>query len=278
VRGSSLAYPAVLETLRPFIVTYASARSVADFPEDIQALCGAPGQRPRNLNLGLVVLDARGTVLRQMAPFVRPPAFHFDPEAQGKDFKRQLDQLLDGLSLPAGKARPRLTLPDVPGKEALAGARIYLTFGANKLNHYRTPTVEAVATSKELRGHLQYPDGTRPLPPEALRPWLEQIYPPAIMDGKGGFERIDAALSVRPAGRRGQARYALVEGDVKFTLDNFSRITYEGTLAIVVEYADGSAEPQRVRGVCTCTFPKHDMQGRRVERIRMTAALESLPH
>lgn len=279
MRGSSLAYPAVLEMLRPFIVTYASARSAEDFPDDVRDLLGSPGQRPKNINLGLMVLDANGKLVRQMTPFVRPPAFHFDPEAQGKDFKRQIDKFLDGVPVPAFKPteRPKLALPDVRGKEPLTGVRIYLTFGPNRLNHYRTPTVEAVPTTKEVRESLRYPEQATALKAGALRSWLEQIYPPAVMDGKGGFERIDAALTLRPAGRHGAGRCALVEGDVKFALDNTTRITYQGKLAAVVEYLDDSAEPQRVRGVCECVFPKHNPQGQVVERIRMTAAIESRP-
>lgn len=171
----------MLEALRPFIVTYASARTVEDFPDDVRALCGPPGQRPPHINLGLMVLDANVKLVRQVTPFIRPPAFTFDPEAQGKDFKRQVDQLLDGLLLPATMAsvRPKLVLPDVVGTEALAGVRIYLTFGSK--------------------------------------------------------------------------------------------------LAVVVEYADDSDEPQRVRGVCECVFPKHNPQGQVVERVRMTAAIESRP-
>ena len=181
----------MLEALRPFLVTYASARTVEDFPEDVRALCGPPGQRPRNINLGLMVLDANGKLVRQVTPFIRPPAFGFDPEAQGKDFKRQVDQLLDGIPVSAAKApvRPKLALPDVPGTDALAGVRIYLTFGSNKLNHYRTPTVEAVPMTKELRQSLQYPQRATVLKTETLRPWLEQIYPPAIMSGKSSMVR-----------------------------------------------------------------------------------------
>jgi len=276
VRGSSLAYPPVLESLRPFIVTYASARHVEDFPPDVRDLCAQAGHR-KNINLGLMVLDQHGKMVRQTTPFVRPPAFNFDPEAQGKDFKRQIDQLLEGLPIPAAKiaVRPRITLPDVPGTEPLAGVRIYLTFGANKLNHYRTPTVEAVATPKELRRALVYPATATKVSADAVKPWLEQIYPPAIMDGKGGFDRIDATLTLRPAGTIGEVRCAVLEGDVQFALDNASRIRYDGKLSVVVEY-DGD-NPVRVRGICECVFPKTNPQGQVVERIAMTATIESRP-
>jgi hypothetical protein len=50
VRGSSLAHPEVLEKLRPFIVTYASARAVEEFPEDVRKLCTEAGHR-KHINL-----------------------------------------------------------------------------------------------------------------------------------------------------------------------------------------------------------------------------------
>lgn len=278
MRGSSLAYPPVLESLRSFIITYASARHVEDFPDDVRQLCEQAGHR-KNINIGLMLLDANGKLIKQMTPSIKPPAFHFDPEAQGKDFKRQIDQLLDGVTIkPAKKAKqPKLALPDVPGDDVLAGVRIYLTFGSNKLNHYRTPTVEVVEMSKELRQSLQYPKDTVPLKTELLRPWLEQIYPPAIMDGKGGFDRIDASLTLRQVKTNGATRYAMIEGDVKFALDNKSQIRYDGKLAVVVEYAGDSPQALSIRGVCDCVFPKHNPQGQPVERIRMTAAIESRP-
>jgi hypothetical protein len=269
----------VLEKLRPFLVTYASARHVDDFPDDVREVIRSSGQRTNHINIGLFVLDANGKLLRHQTPFVRPPEFRFDPELQGRDFKRQINDLLEGLTLPANEGNPpiKLALPDVAGKEPLAGVRIYLTFGANRLNHYRTPTVEAVATTNAMRKALSYPERARKLSAEDLRPWLEQIYPPAIMDGKGGFERIDGTFTLCPAGREGDSRQALLEGDVRFVLDNNSRIGYDGRLAVVLDYSDKSADAMRARGVCACVFPKHNPQGQVVERIRMTAAIESRP-
>lgn len=279
MRGSSLVFPPVLEALRPFIVAWASARTVEEFPEDVRSLLGPDGRRPRNMNLGLLVLDADGKLLRQAAPSVRPPAFRFDPEAQGRDFQRQVDELLAGLPLPKARpaARKALALPDVPGDAPFSGARIVLTFGANRLNHYRTPTVEAAPTTPELRAALRCPEEAVPVVCEKLRPWLDQIYPPAIMDGQGGFESIEGSLTLRPAGQIEGRRCALLEGDIAFALDNKTRIRYEGRLSVVVEYAGEDPDPVRVRGLCACEFPKHDPSGRTVERIRMTATIESRP-
>jgi hypothetical protein len=273
VRGSSLAWPASLETLRPFILTWWSGRTVADMPADIRAAHDAANFRQAHLNLALVVLDEKAKVLRGTVPRVRPPAFQFDPEAQGRDFKAQLDDLLAGLKLPRVErpAKPKLTLPDVCGEGQPAGVRILLTFAANHLNHYRTPTVEAVPMTDDLRKALRYPGKASTIAATDVRPWLEQMYPPAIMDGKGGFRKIESKLRFVPAGEDATYRYATIEGDVEFLLDNEARSGYQGSLAIVVKYRREGLKLYSVRGLCECDVPKGP------EKIRMTAVIESRP-
>lgn len=73
VRGSSLAWPASLETLRPFIVTWWSGRTLDDMPPDISAVYTSAGFRESVLNLGLVALNSRGEVLSASVPWVQPP-------------------------------------------------------------------------------------------------------------------------------------------------------------------------------------------------------------
>src|SRR5687768_13579612 len=100
VRGSSLVWPATLDTLRPFILTWWSGRTVKDMPADVRAVYHDADFGGQHINIALVLLDERGRVLRASVPRVRPGEFRFDPEAQGKDFKRQLDELVRGLPLP----------------------------------------------------------------------------------------------------------------------------------------------------------------------------------
>ena len=238
VRGSSLAWPASLETLRPFIVTWWSGRTTSDMPADVAAVFAAAGFRQSNVNLGLVVLDSKGQVLRASVPRIRPPSFGFDPDAQGRDFKSQLDELLDGLKLPvvAPPAKPKLTLPDVIGKGQPAGVRIFLAFSANRLNQFRSPIVEAVSMTDELRKSLRYPSAAATVTATELRPWLEQIYPAAIMDGHGGFRKIEGNLVLKPAGADDAYRYAVIEGDVEFVLDNAGASMYHASVSVVLKY------------------------------------------
>jgi hypothetical protein len=261
--------------LRPFIVTSSTGRTTEDLSDELQALYREAGFRDTHINFALFVLDADGKLLRSLQPTIRPPAFHFDPEGQGRDFQRQLEQLLSGLDLPKATSSrsSKLALPDVAGE----GLRVYLTFGPNRINHYRTPTVEAVATTAELKEALQYPEKTREVPVAALKPFLEQMYPPAIMDGHGGFRSITGTLKIKPAGAKGKTRYATVEGKVQFVMDNRNRTTYTCTVALALTYKADAAAMQTLRGVAEGSVPKHNPQGQVVERVQMTAAIESRP-
>lgn len=279
MRGSSLAWPASLDKLRPFIVTYWSGRTADDAPPEVGAVIDAASYRDKHINFALFALDADGKLLRSMIPTVRPGELAFNPETQGRAFRKQLDEMLDGLKLQTVTATdpPRLALPDACGTEPLSGLRVYLTFAANRLNHYRTPTVEAINVTDKMRTALRYPDEVRTVSADDLRPMLEQMYPPAIMDGHGTCRSIVAELQLKPAESKDGQRRSLLSGNVRIELDNTSRISYEGPLSLVITYAADNPAPQTLRGIGTWYVPKHDMQGRPVEWIKMTAAIESRP-
>lgn len=242
-------------------------------------MCASIGDRRGNLNFDMMALDAQGKFLKRMNAMISPPQFRFDPEAQGKDFKRQVDSFLSGMKLPEPpkKDPAKLSLPDVLGDGPMAGVRMFLTFGSNRLNHYRTPTVEAVPSSNRLKKILAHPEKETRIGADGILPWLEQFYPPAIMDGMGGFETIEGEFTLRPAGSNGKSQFALLTGEAKIKLDNRTGISYIAQVSIALEYDQDSSDLTRVRGVMETTFPKKDMQGRVVENIRMTAAIESRP-
>ena len=99
MRGSSLAWPASLDKLRPFIVTYWSGRTADDAPPEVGAVIDAASYRDKHINFALFALDADGKLLRSMIPTVRPGELAFNPETQGRAFRKQLDEMLDGLKL-----------------------------------------------------------------------------------------------------------------------------------------------------------------------------------
>lgn len=271
VRGSSLAWPESIDVLRPFIVTWWSGRTVSDMPQDVRAVYDQADFGPNHINLALTVVDEKGKLLRSTIPFVQPPAFQFDPAAQGQSFKAQLDELLKDLPVPKIKTPPKLNLPDVRGPGQPSGVRLFITFAPNRLNHYRTPTVEVVPMSGTLRKALSYSAKAHELRVADIQPWLEQMYPPAIMDGWGGFTKISGKLLASPAGQDKAYRYLLVSGDVTFELDNQGQTWYTGKLDLVLRYPLKGKELHSIRGVMATEVPKGP------EWIPMTVAIESRP-
>ncbi len=276
VRGSSLAWPESLETLRPFILTWWSGRTIREMPTDVHALFDEAGLGNRHINLALVVLSPKGKVLRSTVPTINPGYFRGNPDNQGRDFKDQLDELFHGLPLPTIKlpSHPKLTLPDICSGGQPAGVRISLKFATNRLNHFRTPVIEAVAFTDELVKSLQFPSKVVYLDAARLHPWLEQMYPPAIMDGKGGFHKITGKLRLSPVDGKESGngpRFAILTGDVQFYLDNQSRTNYQGSLQVALEYRGIGPDLFALRGVLDAVVPKGP------ERIAMTAAIESRP-
>lgn len=96
------------------------------------------------------------------------------------------------------------------------------------------------------------------------------MYPPAIMDGKGGFRKIEGAFRLEAAGSDEKHRYAMLEGDANFVLDNAARSEYRGRLSVVVRYTP-SGDIYSLRGILETSVPKGP------ERIAMTATIESRP-
>ena len=278
MRGSSLVHPAVVELLRPYIVVTWNGRDADAMPKDVREVFEAGGFRQRNANIALFALDSRGKVVAARTPNVRPSAFAFDPEKMGQDFKKQLEDMLTAIAVPRNvPIKKTLTLPIVSGTDPLAGARIYLAFGRNNINHFRTPVVEAVATTEKLRAALRYPAQPKSISADDLKPWLEQLYAPAVMDGMGGFKEITGAFAMRPAGDDVKHRYAILSGEASFTLDNRTRTSYKARLTVAVRYDLEREEAIWLRGAGDMQFLRSDPQGRVVETVATKIAIESLP-
>lgn len=279
MRGSSLSSPAALEVLRPFIVAVWNGRSEADMPADVREVFEAARRTPQQTNIRLCVLDSDGRFVRAFPPFPgqNPSSLGFDPQRMGNYLKQEIQQATAGMKLPAVAPRAELTLPEVSGAGQPAGVRLFVSFAGSRMGHFRAPVVEAVALRDAERELLRRPAESRAVPAVTLRRWLEQFYPPAVMDGYGGFERITGTLQLSPAGADAAARYAVLQGEVQFTLDNRRATTYSARLELVLEYDLKTNALATVRGVMEGVFPRQDQTGRTVEQVRMTAAIESRP-
>ena len=234
----------------------------------------------RHSNIMAFVLNSQGEVVHVFDALSSfgAGAPKLNQAGMTSDLKHHLERAKEKLSLPKLTAKKTtLTLPDVDGSDPLSGVRVYLWFGENHLDHFRVPTVEAVAARAEERAALKWSDAAHPISARALERWLAQVYPPAVMDGMGGFASIGGELSWKPAGEAGEFRFATLMGTVTFEMDNRNRSRYEGPLELVLKYRTDRAEPVALRGVLDTSIPRQGPDGRVNERVRMLTTLESLP-
>jgi hypothetical protein len=273
MRGSSLSHPEVIQALRPYIVTSWTGRGEREMPPDVRELLRSTPIE-HGCNIALIVLDPEGRVVEAFRPFPghTPQSLGFDPERMGAYLRDRILGASSRLRLPQVDPPGGLRLPDVEGP----GVRLFLTFRNEGRFHPTSgaPVVEAVSLTREEREALRRPEATRPLDAAALRRWLEQLYPPAVMDGPGGVKRVGGTLEVRPV----DAATALLRGRVRLVLHDSDETEYEGTLEAVLTYRDGSADLASLRGVFEASIFRQDRPpGRRVHETRLLAAIESRP-
>lgn len=273
----------MVEVLDPFIVTVWNGRSREDMPADVREVYEATDGRGIWTNIILFVLDSSGEVVDYFQPFPgkNPGSLGFDRDRMGGYIREQVERV--GAKLDLSKAKPRsvreLWLPRASGAGDRPWLRIYVSFVRPKsmrMNSYRAPVVEPVALGKRELKALRYPEAEREIRAQELGSWFEQIYPPAQMSRSGMVEQIAGSLTLAPAGRDAQQRYAILTGDIAMVLDDRGATEYGGMVEIVLGYAEGALEPSFVRGVFGGIFPRSDRMSGRMHEIMVIAAIESV--
>ncbi|MBL8823074.1 MAG: hypothetical protein JNJ77_10840 [Planctomycetia bacterium] len=201
-----------------------------------------------------------------------PAPIHEIKQRMPDYFAREMRHASKLLNLPnESTSRPATSALPVPKGP---GIRIYLTLGSNRLQHFKVPTVEAIAYAPEELSALVWSKDSRKIEAQQLKRWLDQMYPPAVMDGHGGVEAVSGTLQFQQAGATSTHRYATVSGQVSFTLDNKTKISYQGKLELVLRYPLESTQIESVWGNMTTTIPRHNPQGKVAEQVTMTVAIE----
>lgn len=268
----------MLESLKPYLLCVWNGRDGDDAPPEAQRLVRESGAGRGASNIRCFILDSSGKLVHAFDGLTNRHGDMGDMKRRMPNFfLRQLDLAEARLELPAKVAEKKtLTLPTVAGAGDPAGVRVYLRFGENNLGHFQVPTVEAVALGKAEREALRFSDQPRTLSAAMLKSWLCQCYPPAVMDGMGGFRQISGTLTWKPAGQDANYRYAIISGIVSFELDNQGRAKYEGPLEMALRYRGDKRELADFRGVLSTIVPKQNPQGIPVEWIDMAVTIESL--
>ncbi|WP_309709020.1 hypothetical protein [Armatimonas sp.] len=259
----------MLELLKPFIVTSWNGRRLSEMPAGVKKVFEKGRLGGDNVNIAFFVLSSEGEVLRAGIPFVQPGYFRMDSAAMGADMVRQLKDFFKDLDIPSAPKAPREpVLPDI----TTSGFRVFLTFGSNKINHYRTPVIETIVFTPELAALFARPKATKMLDAAALKPLLSVLYPPAVMDGMGGFRKLTGSFTLEPL--PGEAA-AVLTGAPTLILDDRNATTYTGPLELALRYPPG--KPLTARGTFTALFPRFRPDGEIAETVSLTAAFETRP-
>jgi hypothetical protein len=261
----------VQKALAPFIVTLWNGREPEDAPDEVQQILQ---QRPRQQqsNILVFVLDSQGKYVHSFDAMtdIHPAPMHELKKRMPTYFTEELKKASKqaGASIATPRSIVHLPTVDKPG------VRIYVTLGANRMNHFQVPVVEAVAWNDAEKEALKYRDEKQTIDAEVLRRWLAQMYPPAVMDGHGGMDKVTGTVHYTPAGESATHRYAVLKGKVTFHLDNATRISYQGPFDLVLRYSKTSVELEACWGTMTTSIPRHNPQGKVAEMVPMTVALE----
>ena len=286
MRGSSLSHPDVVATLRPFILVSWNGTSTRDFPEDVGTLYRQANLSRNGGPIRLFVLNPAGELEAAFFPFAgqSPATLGFDQQRMGTFLKQEIKKASAGMDLSKTRVAGRqlklpalTTLKPAAVSQMPAGVRVLLSLEHPFSNSYRVPVVEAVAANMAEEKVLQYPQTSRRVSAHSLKRWLEQLYPPGMMERSGRILDVQGDLLFRPSGSDEQSRYAILQGTVYFTFDDARKTRYEGSLAIAFRYARNAEKMKSFRGIYRGIFPKQDKQGKGEARILMQAVLESLP-
>lgn len=259
MRGSSLAHPSVIEILRPFIVVAVTARSEEAMPAEVRELSRSRA-RERRSNIHCYVLGPDGALAGSFPPFAgRIP--DFDPDQMGRTMREGIERAARGLTLPKIEDDRKLHLPDIR-----SGVRILLSL-KGPVPQYRAAVVECVPCGDAERRVLAPAESARAFDAGELRAWLEQLMPPAVMEGMGGVKEISGKLTLEPSG--------LFGGEVRLVLDDPNGSACRGRLDGLVTWSDGKLAT--LRAAFEGTFGKPDRMRRGTMDFAMKAVIESRP-
>ncbi|MFT3878786.1 MAG: hypothetical protein QM703_03885 [Gemmatales bacterium] len=267
------------QALAPYIVTLWNGREPEDAPDEVKQLLKERGRSRDQSNILVFVLDTQGKYVHSFDAMTdrHPAPIHEIKKRMPSYFVQELNKAGKELGIPVStSATARTIIPCLPTARD-PGVRIYVTLGENRLNHFMVPIVEAVRIDEKEQQSLRYSKETHKIDASVLQRWLAQMYPAAVMDGHGGMNQVTGTLTYTPAGENETHRYAVLRGNVRFELDNQTKITYQGPFDLVLRYTKTSDELDSVWGTMTTKIPRADMKGKTVELVSMSVAIESIP-
>jgi len=231
-------------------------------------------------NVDMVLLKSNGEVVYWFDAFQRSDFETRETLAQYTVREIQKGSQLLGLPK-ASDSVSKIKLPDV-GKSS--GMRVFVRLKDSRMKAYQIPVVEAVKLQPQDWVPLKWSDQECLVDAGSLRKWLQQLYPPGIMERTDPqtkeifkINTVEGILSLIPAGSDGRQRYAVLSGVIQFGDEGADGFNYNGQIELVLTYTMEKPEVQTVRGVFEGTYPRFDRIHNRSYAFPLEAAFESLP-
>ena len=261
VRGSSLSHPKVVETLRPFIVSFWGQHDNEPIPADILPLYEASAHGGSNVRC--FVLDSKGRLLHSFNGF---------PANMGNPLGFSTDAYAAYFTGEIHRGSARLVLPKAdPGAVRLPepkdGVRLFIRVPGRR-DAYGYPVVETVEDEGEWKT-LAYPEVSRKIEASRLSRWLRWCYPPGVNEQLEPFSTVRGTLTLTPAGKD----QAVLSGPLRMALSETDYELFEGTIEAVITYG----LRLEVRGVVDGIYWRFEPRQNRWAEWRLTAAIESCP-
>lgn len=282
-RGS-LATPAVVDLLRPFLITAAHSGKddLADLEPAVRDVFtkSAVFKDPNRFNVFMFILDQEGRVVHE---FHGLPGGGRSAVPGRSDHQAEIQKARVKLKLSEVKAqqadRPLKGLPDLkvlqPGVPA--GVRLFIRQDDPSNSVFsKVPVVEVVPMKGDDWKPLAFaPKGTE-IGADVLKSWLVWLYPAAIRaaDEQKRFQKFSGTLKLEPAGSDEKFRYALLRGNVRLAKGGDTESAFEGEFEAVLTYRPDAPEVQSVRGVVEGTY-LYRARGTSPQKLRV--AIESRP-
>ncbi len=223
-------------------------------------------------NIVLFLLDSNGKVVDSFLPIPNKGGRQVGSQIvrSGSWLRDRIATALEKVDMDShASSREKVNLPDVKDVGLEEGVRLTILFDPDRGINYRMPTVEVVPFLASEKKALAWSKSGRDVDASKLEGWLEQVFPPGIMNSTGKMKRVAGTLRLTPSGRD----HSVLRGEVSFHYDDQNRTVYQGTLELVVFHGKTTG----VKGVLHAMYPKKDRQHHDTNEIKMTVLVESRP-
>ncbi len=252
-------------------MTHWNGNRMEKMPAEIRKMCERARATGKPEPILLFFHDPEGRLVKTVSPVVH------ELIEQRRPLDTMYEKLLGELKSIAKETKASesaslkaaLHLPDVAD-----GVRIYLKVkaGNRRPGNYLVPAVEAVAANSNEKGALAWPSRSTQVDAARLSRWLEQVYPPAIMERTGKVTAVSGSLTLSPVA---SDRTAILKGEAELTLDDGRDSRYRVAVEAVLTYGTDGDTYRSLRGVCRGTYSRREGGG--TVSMEMTVAIESRP-